>query len=87
MYNTPYYNNQANLDRWNNQIAEFKTLTASTLNKEKQKGISNQLMRVPTKRRNIDFENKYPEISLENVKMKNEMKDNFPGPLDNKKKV
>ena len=28
MYNTPYYNNQSNLDRLNNQIAELEKIKA-----------------------------------------------------------
>ena len=71
----------------NNEIAGLKTLTSSTLNKEKQKGISSQLLRVPTRRRNIDFDIKFAEISLENVKMKDEMKNNLPVPINDKKSI
>ena len=65
----------------------FKSLSSnSTLKKANTKGISSQLKRVPTKKRNIDFDFKFPEISMENVK-KNNMDNGMPKPLpmENKK--
>ena len=69
------------MDHLNKQVM-FKTPLNSSLNKVNTKGIS-QLKRVPTRRRNDDFEN-FPEISLENVTKNNNLNDtNLPIPKKN----
>ena len=71
-----------------NKVVGFKMPTnTSMIKKEKQKGISSLLMRVPTRRKNIDFEFKFPEISMENVKKNNELKNKIPIPRDDKKNL
>ena len=53
----------------------------STFKNQNIKGISSQLKRVPTQRRNFDFDFKFPELSMENVN-KNYMNNNLnPTPL------
>ena len=58
------------MDHLNKVAVDFKKPINNNINikKEKVKGISSQLMRVPTRRKNIDFDIKFPEISMENVK-------------------
>ena len=71
-----------------NKVVGFKMPTNTNMTKkEKPKGISSLLMRVPTRRKNIDFEFKFPEISMENVKKNNELKNKIPIPRDDKKNL
>ena len=76
------------MDHLNKVQVGFKMPINNNINikKEKVKGISSQLMRVPTRRKNIDFDIKFPEISMENVKKNNDLKNNLPVPIDDKNK-
>ena len=74
------------MDHLNKVSVSFKMpINNNNIKKDKVKGISSQLMRVPTKRKNIDFDMKFPEISMENVKKNNDLKNNLPVPIDDKK--
>ena len=52
------------------KVVRFKNPTSANLKKDYPKGISNQLRRVVTKKKNDDFD-KLPEISMENVSKDN----------------
>ena len=74
------------IDHLNKVSAGFRMpINNSNSKKEKPKGISNLLMRVPTRKKDNDLDNKLPEISMENVKKNNELRENLPVPINDKK--
>ena len=59
------------------KVVMFRNPTNPSNRKQTTKGISNQLKRVPTKKKNSDFEDNIPDISLENIKRENNYNDNM----------
>ena len=70
------------MDHLNKKVM-FKNQVNNGLKKVNTKGISSQLKRVPTRKKNDDLD-KFPEISLENATKKN-YNDNLHIPMNDKK--
>ena len=68
MYNTPYYNNQANLDRVNNQIAELEKIKAQ-LNQPitQPTNLTQNFQLAPTNRDVIKYAASMEEVQREQV--------------------
>ena len=68
MYNTPYYNNQANLDRLNNQIAELEKIKAQIQQPIAQPtNLTQNFQLAPTKRDVIKYAASMEEVQREQV--------------------
>lgn len=68
MYNTPYYNNQANLDRLNNQIAELEKIKAQLQQPIAQPtNLTQNFQLAPTNRDVIKYAASMEEVQREQV--------------------
>ena len=68
MYNTPYYNNQANLDRLNNQIAELEKIKAQIQQPIAQPtNLTQNFQLAPTNRDVIKYAASMEEVQREQV--------------------
>ena len=68
MYNTPYYNNQANLDRLNNQIAELEKIKAQMqMPMTQPTNLTQNFQLAPTNRDLIKYASSIEEVQKEMV--------------------
>ena len=68
MYNTPYYNNQANLDRLNNQIAELEKIkTQMQMPMQQPTNLTQNFQLAPNNRDVIKYANSMEEVQKEMV--------------------
>ena len=68
MYNAPYYNNQANLDRLNNQIAELEKIkTQMQMPMQQPTNLTQNFQLAPNNRDIIKYANSMEEVQKEMV--------------------